>query len=296
VIGEVLADPPKEATVENNIKQMTQDLARTGYANTTQARYLATARHFVERVQVGAPAVLTQDDLRGYVDELAARGRSASWMKMELAALVFFCRKTLARPELVSFICFPKQRSPLPTVLSLEEVGAMLRAIRHRGYQAIAMVLYGTGLRISEALVLEVGDVDGSRGVLRVRHGKGDKAREVKLSSTLYEWLRDYWRRERPPQPYLFASRKTGKPPCAETVRAALADAAKKAWVKKRVTPHVLRHSFATHLLEEGTDVSVVSALLGHASLNTTARYARVTEKLVRETPSPIDLLPKPRR
>jgi site-specific recombinase XerD len=154
------------------------------------------------------------------------------------------------------------------------------------------MVLYGAGLRIAEALALEVTDIDGARGVIRVRHGKGNKPREAKLSPSLYQWLRQYWSRERPPLPYLFASRRTGKPPVAESVRSALALAAKEAWVKKHVTPHVLRHSFTTHLLEQGTDVRVVSALLGHASLLSTARYGRVTEKLVRETPSPLDLLP----
>jgi site-specific recombinase XerD len=162
--------------------------------------------------------------------------------------------------------------------------------------QAVAMTMYGAGLRISEAVALHVGDIDGARGVIRVRHGKGDKAREAKLSPTLYAWLREYWAREQPPQPYLFASRKTGKPPAKETVRAAISLAAKEAWVSKRVTPHVLRHSFATHLLEQGTDVRVVQALLGHDSITSTMRYARVTEKLVRETPSPLDLLPQRRR
>ncbi|HLK38375.1 MAG TPA: tyrosine-type recombinase/integrase, partial [Polyangiaceae bacterium] len=97
------------------------------------------------------------------------------------------------------------RHSPLPTVLSLDEVHALLRALRHRRYQALAMVLYGTGLRIREAIALEVGDIDGARGVVRVRHGKGDKAREAKLSDSLYEWLRRYWAQERPPLPYLFA-------------------------------------------------------------------------------------------
>jgi site-specific recombinase XerD len=213
----------------------------------------------------------------------------------QLAALAFLYRKTLGRPELVSFLSYPKRSHPLPTILSLEEVGALLRALREPLYQAIAMVLYGAGLRISEALALEVTDVDGARGVIRVRHGKGNKARDAKLSPSLYAWLRAYWARERPALPYLFASRKTGKPPIMATVRHALAHAAKQAWVNKHVTPHVLRHSFATHLLEQGTDVRVVSALLGHTSLLSTARYGRVTETLVRETPSPLDLLPRRR-
>lgn len=204
---------------------------------------------------------------------------------------MYLYRKTLGLADRVSFLSHPRCHSPLPTVLSMREVGALIAAIRHPCYQAIAMVMYGAGLRISEALALQVTDIDGARGVIRVRHGKGDKAREAKCSQTLYQWLRQYWARQRPPAPYLFASRSTGKPPQAETVRQALALAAKQAGIGKRVIPHVLRHSFATHLLEQGTDVRVVQALLGHGSLNTTARYTRVTRKLVRQTPSPLDLL-----
>ncbi len=277
--------------MDPNITRMRQDLALSKYAEKTQATYLKTAEELSRRF--GRPvAELSRDELRTFVEEVTHRGKSASWAIQRLAALLFLYRKTLGRPELVSFISYPKRHHPLPTVLSLEEVGALLRALRKPVYQAIAMVLYGAGLRITEALALEVSDIDGARGVIRVRHGKGNKAREAKLSSSLYTWLRGYWARERPTLPYLFATKLTGRPPKAETVRSALAHAAKQAWIKKHVTPHVLRHSFTTHLLEQGTDVRVVSALLGHASLSTTARYGRVTEKLVRETPSPLDLLP----
>jgi integrase/recombinase XerD len=286
---------PKEATVDKCIEQMGQDLALAKYAKETHERYLKTVRELAARFGCAVSEV-TREQVRGYVEEIVNRGRSASWQRMKLAAIAFLYRKTLGRPEMVSFITWPTQRSPLPTVLSLEEVGALIRTIHKPRYQAIAMVMYGAGLRIAEALALEVRDIDGARGILRVRHGKGDKAREAKLSPSLYQWLRNYWARERPPQPYLFASAKTGKPPTEETVRKALSGAAKEAWIKKHVTPHVLRHSFATHLLEHGTDVRVVGALLGHASIKSTARYARVTEKLVRQTPSPLDLLPQPRR
>lgn len=280
--------------MDKSIEQLGQDLALANYAKGTQDAYVATARHLSARF--GKPvAQLTREEIRTYVEEMTARGKSASWLITQLAALSFLYRKTLGRPELVSFLSYPKRHKPLPTVLSLEEVGALLNAIRHPCYQAIVMVLYGAGLRITEALALEVTDIDAARGVIRVRHGKGNKAREAKLSPSLYTWLRQYWAQQRPPLPYLFASRKTGKPPRDATVRAALAHAAKQAWIAKRVTPHVLRHSFATHLLEQGTDVRVVGALLGHASLQSTARYAKVTEKLVRQTPSPIDLLPQRR-
>jgi site-specific recombinase XerD len=280
--------------MDQSIIQLGQDLALANYAKSTQDAYVATARHLCARF--GKPvADLTREELRTYVEEMTARGKSASWLITQLAALSFLYRKTLGRPDVVSFVSYPKRHKPLPTVLSLDEVGALIGAVRHPCYQAIVMVLYGAGLRITEALALEVTDVDAARGVIHVRHGKGDKAREAKLSPTLYNWLRQYWARQRPPLPYLFASRKTGKPPRDATVRAALAHAAKQAWISKRVTPHVLRHSFATHLLEQGTDVRVVGALLGHASLQSTARYAKVTEKLVRQTPSPIDLLPQRR-
>jgi integrase/recombinase XerD len=277
--------------VDKSITQLGQDLALASYAETTRKKYLKTAEHLA--VRFGRPiAELTRDEVRTYVEELTSRGKSASWVITQVAAVAFLYRKTLGRPDMVSFVSYPKRSRPLPTILSLEEVGALLKALREPLYQAIVMVLYGAGLRITEALALEVSDIDGRRGVIRVRHGKGNKARDAKLSSSLYSWLRAYWARERPALPYLFASRKTGKPPIADTVRHALAHAAKQAWISKHVTPHVLRHSFTTHLLEQGVDVRVVSALLGHASLTSTARYGRVTEKLVRETPSPLDLLP----
>jgi integrase/recombinase XerD len=276
---------------KKSITMLGQDLARANYAEGTRKDYLKTAEHL--SLRFGQPlSELTAEQVRTYVDDLVTRSTSPSWLRMRLAALVFLYRRTLGRPDLVSFIKFPKARLPLPTVLSLEEVGALLRALRKPIYQAIAMVLYGAGLRITEALALEVTDIDGARGVIRVRRGKGNKAREAKLSPSLYAWLRRYWAEQRPALPYLFAMRATGKPPIQESVRRALARAAKQAWIKKHVTPHVLRHSFTTHLLEQGTDVRVISALLGHASILTTARYGRVTEKLVRETPSPLDLLP----
>lgn len=280
--------------MDKSIAQLGQDLALAKYVKSTCKKYVRTAEHLSNRFRQPL-AQLTREQMRTYVEEITALGKSASWLGCQISALSFLYRKTLGRPEVVSFLSQPKRSHPLPTVLSLEEVQALIGAIRVARYQAIAMVMYGAGLRIAEVLALEVSDIDGARGVIRVRHGKGNKAREAKLSPTLYAWLRQYWARERPPLPYLFASGKTGKRACAESVRAALADAAKQAWIKKRVTPHVLRHSFATHLLEQGTDVRVVGALLGHTSLASTARYGRVTEKLVRQTPSPLDLLPHKR-
>ena len=277
--------------MDKSIEQMEQDLAHAAYAQSTREGYLKTVKdlgsYFNQPV-----ADLERDDLRHYVGRLREQPRSASWLKVQQAAIRFLFAKTLGRQADVSFLVWPKQYSPLPTVLSQGEVAAFLSALRHPVYLAIAMVLYGTGLRLSEALALEVTDIDGARGVLRVRHGKGNRAREVKLSQELYQWLRRYWSKERPALPYLFGSRKTGRPPTKDAVRHAFARAGEQAGLTKPVRPHVLRHSYATHLLDDGVDVRVIQALLGHSSLRTTARYTRVSTALVQKTPSPLELLP----
>jgi site-specific recombinase XerD len=277
----------------NEIDQMARDLALKGYIQSTQDQYLKTARHL--RARFGrAASELSRENLREYVAELQAQHKSVFSLCSKLCAVLFLYRRTLGRPDLVSFISLPKRHSPLPEVLAVKEVNGLLNAIENPRYQAVAMVMYGTGMRISEARVLEVRDIDGARGVMRVRHGKDDKAREVMLSRELYCWLRRYWVRHQPARPYLFATR-SGQLPDEKSFRKALKQAAKAAFIKKRVTPHTLRHSFATHLLEQGTDVHVVRELLGHASLRGTARYASVTRKIVRQTPSPLDLLPQKR-
>jgi site-specific recombinase XerD len=280
--------------MDKSIEQMGRDLAFAAYAQSTQESYLRTVKRLADHFG-RAVSELQRDELRTYFEHLRERGRSASWLKLEYAAIVFLYSKTLGRPNDVSFVCWPRQYSPLPMVLSLDEVHALLRALTHPLYQTIAMVLYGAGLRLAEALALTVSDIDGARGVLRVQHGKGNRAREAKLSPKLYAWLRSYWAAERPALPYLFASPRTGRPPTQETVRRAFELAGEQAGIKKPVRPHVLRHSFATHLLDAGTDVRVIQVLLGHQSVQTTARYARVSTVRMRETPSPLDLLPRRR-
>jgi integrase/recombinase XerD len=280
--------------MDKDIERLSQDLARARYTKRTCTRYVATARGLC--AFTGKPvADVERDDIRRFMDHVLSGDGASSTKNHVGCALRFLYRRTLGRPEMVSFLKLPKIHSPLPVVLSKGEVNRLLNAIRNPRYQSMAMVMYGTGLRIAEARVLTVNDIDRERQVLIVRHGKGDKARETKLSPVLYDWLRADWARRRPPLPYLFADA-AGRLPLPSTVREALKLAAEEANIRKRVTPHVLRHTFATHLLEEGTDVRVVSALLGHAQVTTTARYARVTEKIVRQTPSPLDLLPQPRR
>lgn len=280
--------------MKTTIENLTRDLAMRGYSKSTQSHYRFSAQRLMNRFGKRA-ADIDQTELRQYVHELFQEQMSRSSLKGQLCGLRFLYRKTLGLPERISFVSLPKTYSPLPDILSVKEVHALLSHIRHTGYQILAMVVYGCGLRISEALALEHRDVDGARGVIYVRHGKGDVAREVKLSNDLYLSLREYWSQVRPQGSYLFTWR-TGRRLTAGSFRQALRKAAEAAGIKKAVRPHVLRHSFATHLLEQGIDSHVVSALLGHKSFQSTERYARVTRPIIRQTPSPLDLLPHRRR
>jgi site-specific recombinase XerD len=152
--------------------------------------------------------------------------------------------------------------------------------------------LYGTGLRISEACQLQTGDIDAERGVIHVRNGKGGKERLVCLSPQLLKLLRLYWQAERPAAPWMFTSR-NGGPLRRKSLGGALTQAAKRAGIDKRVTPHTLRHCFATHLVEQGTELRVIQVLLGHASIRSTTMYAQVSAGMIAKTQSPLDMLPR---
>jgi integrase/recombinase XerD len=272
--------------------QMAQDLRLAGYAEETQKKYLASAEKLA-RFYWRSPAVLTKDLIRGYIGHLLEVEKLKSQrLRQHFAALKFLYAKTLGQPEMVSFLSWPADPERLPVVLSLDEVSAILKALKTPIYRTLLATVYATGLRISEGCALETHDIDAQRGVIHVRRGKGDKERLVPLSLRLLSILRAYWRSERPPAPFLFASPTTGAPVHATSVRKALKLATEQAGIQKRVTPHVLRHAFATHLLEAGTELRVIQVLLGHASLQTTTRYARVSAGMIQKVESPIDRLP----
>ena len=271
--------------------RMRQDLALAGYALGTQVHYLGAAIRFVRRFML-SPDCMGQEHLRAHVAELGESGLGASALKVQIAGLRFLYEKTLGRPAEVAWMSWPRAPRGLPRVLDISEIVALLGALESPLYRILALVMYGTGLRVSEAAVLEVGDIDAARGVIRVRRGKGGKEREVMLSPKLLEALRSYWRVARPPRPHLFGSPKTGEVVRPEAVRTALRRARLDAGLRKAVTPHMLRHSFATHLLDEGTDVRVIQHLLGHASVATTVRYTRVSTAITAATQSPLDKLP----
>jgi site-specific recombinase XerD len=270
---------------------MMHDLELAGHVPRTRLIYLNAIRDFA--VHFGrSPAELGADEVRAWVGWLMEKAEiGPGRIRQHMAALKFLYTKTLWKPEAVSFLAWPSDPPKLPTVLSANEVERLLGALERPKYRVLFTTVYATGLRIGEACRLETRDIDAARGVIHVRHGKGQKERFVMLSPRLLAILRSYWWFERPPAPWLFASRTPGHHVNAEVARTAIKRAAFKAGLDKRVTPHVLRHSFATHLLEGGTDLRVIQVLLGHGSIRTTTRYARVSTELIGRTPSPLERL-----
>jgi site-specific recombinase XerD len=244
------------------------------------------ARHFGR-----SPELLGPEEIRQYQVYLVNE-RHVSWSHFNQAvcALRFFYRHTLGRDWAVAHIPFPRQPRKLPVVLSQAEVQRFLAAIKKLKYRALLTTVYAAGLRLSEATHLQVADIDSQRMMIRVRQGKGQRDREVMLSPTLLELLRLYWRSERP-KTWLFPGRTPAQPISLTVVQRACQRAGRDARLAKPVTVRGLRHCFATHLLEAGTNVRVIQNLLGHRSLTTTQRYTYVSAQTVHATVSPLELL-----
>jgi site-specific recombinase XerD len=209
---------------------------------------------------------------------------------MYVAAFKFFYRVTVKRPEVVAEISYPKVPLKLPDVLSRDEVEVLLSKMRSLKYRALFMVAYGGGLRISEACGLRVGDIDRKRMMIHVRAGKGNKDRYVVLSPRLLESLEQYWRFAKPRGQWLFPGRYGDRPLTRHAANMALLRVLADRSIKKHITPHSLRHAFATHLLEAGTDLRAIQILLGHCSITTTARYTHMTARHMGRMTSPLDL------
>jgi len=280
---------------------MSRDMERAGLLPRTRTQYIAAICHMAEFLG-RPPEDLMPADIRAWDDEMNRRGNGPDWLGIHIAALKFLYRRTLGRPDMVSFLTYARARRRLPTVLGPEEVSRLLAAFRLPRYRAFYALLFDTGLRISEAADLTVGDIDRACGVIHVRHGKGDKERQVKLGDRLYQLLRVYWREVRMKDPHperlskdslLFICR-SGARINFPSARNALRLAAQEAGLTKRVTPHTLRHCFATTQLEAGTDLTVVQAQLGHSAIRSTQIYLHVSTRLIRQAPSPLDTLPPP--
>jgi site-specific recombinase XerD len=276
---------------------MLHDMERAGLAPRTREEYIAAIQRmatFFGR----SPTVLRPDDIRAWEDELVRRGLGASGRRVAGAALRFLYKKTLARPEMVSFIAFPNVAPRLPTVLSLREVDQLLSALPDPRYHTFFSLIYDTGLRLSEAIYLQVGNIDRARGVLRIL-GKGAKERQVKLGDRLYALLQSYWQEVRAKEPHaepftkasLLFSNGQGGPLSRYAARHVLAKAGLQAGLGKRVNPHCLRHTFAVHQLEAGTSLRVVQVQLGHSSICSTQIYLHVSTQMLLQAPSPLDVL-----
>lgn len=271
---------------------MLEELERRNYAERTIRYYLSFVERFAKHFGK-SPDKLGPEHLRSYQAYLLKeRKLSPGTVENHVAALRFLFVRTLNRHEFRQFLPYPKVRRKLPKILSREEVARLIDACSDLFQRTLLMVLYGTGMRRAEIARLKIVDIDSRRMIVHVVDGKGHKDRDLPLSPTLLEALRDYWRWLKP-QTYLFPSRmhRSDEQPISDkTVWLACTKAAQKAGIRK-TTPHLVRHCFATHLLEAGTDLRTIQLLLGHEDLEVTARYLHLSAHHLQRIANPIDEL-----
>ena len=275
-------------------KMMLEELQRRNYSAITTRKYLRVVTEFAKYFGK-SPDRLGPNELRTYQAYLLKeRKLTPGSVINQVAALRFFFVKTLKRHQFREFLPYPRDRRRLPTVLSREEVARLIDGAGTLFRRTLLMTLYATGMRRSELACLKVSDIDSQRMILRVVEGKGGKDRDLPLSPALLETLREYWR-WRMPKTYLFPSRDPRRGPeqpiSDKTVWIACNEAAHCAGIRKRVTPHTLRHSWATHLLEAGTDLRTIQVLLGHGDLETTAQYLHLSQRHLQTVNNPLDSL-----
>ena len=270
-------------------RRMIEDMTIRKFARKTQHDYVRQVKDFANYLK-RSPETAKPDDVRGFQLHLTSSGASVPKINSTISALRFFFRVTLDRPDLSRHLSIIHKPRKAPVILSPDEVARFLEAAPGIKYKAAFSVAYGAGLRVSEVASLKVSDIDSKRMMLRIEQGKGRKDRYAMLSPKLLELLRDWYRVARP-QGWLFPGQNPTNPITARQLTRACHAAAEMADLKKRVTPHTLRHSFATHLLEQNIDIRVIQVLLGHSKLETTALYTRVATNTIREVMSPLDRL-----
>jgi site-specific recombinase XerD len=269
---------------------MTDDMTIRNFSPYTQRNYLFTVSRLARHFKI-SPAELGSEQLRDYLNHLSAAKVSPSYFNTTVAALRFLYTITLEREWDPVKLPFQKRPRKLPAVLSLEEVTQFLATIPDGKMRSVLVTAYAAGLRVFEVVALRPHDIDSKRMVLRVADGKGGKERLVMLSPKLLDLLRTYWKAERPRGEWLFPGRDPDQHISIRSVQLACQTARASAGIGKHITMHTLRHSFATHLLEAGTDLCTIRLLLGHRSLSTTARYLHVATSAVCAAPSPLDRL-----
>jgi integrase/recombinase XerD len=269
-------------------QRMLEDLQIRNYSPTTIRIYLHAITEFAQHFSK-PPDQLGAEHIRQYQLFLVKEKQVSlpAYIQM-VCALRFLYTHTLGRKISIERIPFPRRERKLPLILSREEVKALLEAPRNLRHRTLLATLYGSGLRVAEVTQLKVSDIDSARNVLQVRHGKGRKDRQTLLPAKLLDLLRCYWRSQRPTD-WLFPGADARRPISPKAVFLACRKAAQRAGISKPIHPHSLRHAFATHLLEAGVNLRTIQILLGHANLETTARYLHVADVSVRSTVSPLD-------
>lgn len=272
-------------------RRMLEDMTVRNFVEKTRKDYIRHVKTFAAFLG-RSPDTAEPEDLRRFQLHQRETGVHPPTMNASVAALRFFFKVTLDRPDIARHLTGVRQPRKLPAVLSPDEVARLLDCAPGPGlkYQAALSVAYGAGLRAAEVVALKISDIDSARGILRVEQGKGRKDRNAMLSPQLLELLRDWWRQARP-RGWLFPGQDPVNPLSTRQLHRAFHTAADMAEIDKKVSPHSLRHSFATHLMEQGVDIRVIQVLLGHAKLDTTALYAQVATKTIREVESPLDQL-----
>ena len=274
-------------------QRMLEDMRLRNFSSETQRSYIHYIADFADYFRT-PPDQLGPEAVREYQVYLTEeRKMSPETVNCFTSAAKFLYQTTLELPWSDSHFVRARVPSKLPVVLSPGEVAQFFDAVGIMKHRAVFMVCYGAGLRIAEAVSLKPSDIDSRRMLIRVEQGKGAKDRYVPLSPRLLDVLREYWRRQRPLGPWLFPAIKSHKHISPATIQQVCRECAVMSGLEKRVTAHTLRHSFATHLLENGEDIRVIQVLLGHSRIDTTARYTRVSPAKIAATVSPLDRLPE---
>jgi integrase/recombinase XerD len=276
-------------------QRMQQDMQMRGLRRHTQHDYVRHVRSFASFLGRG-PDTATAEDIRRFQLHQHEAGVSASTINGAVSALRFLFTVTLGRRDLSRALVITRNPRKLPEVLSVEEAARLLAAAPGLKYKAALGVAYGAGLRVSEVAHLKIDDIDSTRMLIRVEEGKGRKDRNAMLSPQLLELLRLWWREGRRrgvmlPHGWLFPGKSRTDPISTRQLHRAVQEAAETAGIRKRVSPHTLRHSFATHLLEQDVDVRVIQVLLGHSKLETTALYTKVSTRTIHAVAGPLDRL-----
>src|SRR5271163_1020664 len=287
-------DEPISRSAGTGLRQrLIEDLSVRGFSKKTRHDYLRSVAGFAAFLG-RSPDTATAEDIRRFQLHQSELGTHAPAMNSTVAALRFFFTHTLDRPDISRKLIRLRYPRKLPTVLSAEEVARLLAAAKCLKHRAALAVAYGAGLRVAEVASLKVGDIDSTRMLIRVERGKGGRDRNAMLSSDLLTLLRAWWQDGRRqgvmlPGGWLFPGQDPSKPITTRQLARVVEEAAQTAGLTKHVSPHTLRHSFATHLLEDGVDIRVIQVLLGHAKLENTALYTRVATRTVRTVTSPLD-------